>query len=193
MTLANKITAFRIGLIPLFAIFGIGYGWSLNSGVPKPGLRLAATVVFLLASLSDGLDGFIARRFQQKTRLGTVLDPLADKLLVLVALVLLSFRWWPNRFPLWFPIIVISRDLVLVFGFLAAHQLGRELDVRPSRLGKAATVLQLVSIAWVLTGVPWPPPAYLAASATVPVVLSGVGYLIKGSRQIAWTKKSSAG
>ena len=79
MTLANKITIARIFLIPLFVLFAIYYGRSVEQGQPEEWQRWAAIVVFLVASVTDCLDGWVARRFGQRSPLGAVLDPIADK------------------------------------------------------------------------------------------------------------------
>ena len=86
MTTANKITIGRILLIPVFVLLAIYYGESVRSGQPDDRLRWAAVIVFVVAAGSDALDGYIARRFQQRSRLGVILDPLADKALLVAAL-----------------------------------------------------------------------------------------------------------
>jgi cardiolipin synthase (CMP-forming) len=192
MTLANKITLLRVGLTPFFALFGFLYAWSLKTEEPRPEMRWATLSVFVLAAATDALDGLIARRFRQQSKLGATLDPLADKLLVFTACILLSLEWWPDRFPIWFPAVVIGRDLILALGFLGLHYLSIAPAVQPSWLGKTTTVLQLLAIGWILFGLPGP-SVYLAAPAALATLLSGVDYVIKGFRQIRWTSGSFSG
>src|SRR2546423_14925187 len=79
MTTANKITVVRILMIPVFVTLAIYYGESIQEGSPQDWMRVTAITVFLLAALSDGLDGFVARRYNQRSPLGVILDPVADK------------------------------------------------------------------------------------------------------------------
>src|SRR5437773_43324 len=83
MTTANKITLVRIAMIPVFVALAIYYGESVRRGAPLEWQRFAAILVFLLAAVSDGLDGYVARRYNQRSRLGVILDPIADKGLLL--------------------------------------------------------------------------------------------------------------
>jgi CDP-diacylglycerol--glycerol-3-phosphate 3-phosphatidyltransferase len=146
MTTANKITVTRILIIPVFVMMTIYYGRGLQKGHPRDWQRVAAIFLFLFASASDGLDGYVARRFNQRSRLGVVLDPIADKGLLLAAIITLSFSNWTYEFPLWFPVLVITRDVVIVIGTALLHYLIGEVQVKPSWLGKTATALQMVAI-----------------------------------------------
>ncbi len=83
MTTANKITVVRILMIPIFVTLAIYYGQSIQEGSPQDWQRFAAIAVFLLAAVSDGLDGYVARRYNQRSSLGMILDPIADKGLLL--------------------------------------------------------------------------------------------------------------
>src|SRR3954451_4274194 len=114
VTLANKMTLFRILLIPLFVGFALYYAHSFAEGVPNETLRWAALGIFVLASLSDAVDGWVARHFNQRSKLGVILDPLADKLLMLSAVCVLSFSPWPYRLPLYFVILSISREVLTI-------------------------------------------------------------------------------
>ena len=89
------------------------------------------------------LDGYIARRFNQRSRLGAILDPIADKGLVLTAIVVLALSNRSEDFPIWFPIAVIGRDTILVVGFLALSKAIGRVEIRPSKIGKTATLLQI--------------------------------------------------
>src|SRR6201981_2401670 len=141
MTLANKITIVRICLIPAFAFYTWQYGASVVNGRPAETIRLIATLLFVLAAAMDGLDGFIARRFNQRSRLGAILDPVADKGLVMTALVVLPLSNRSEDFPIWFPIAVIGRDAILATGFLALSKTIGRVEIRPSKIGQTATLL----------------------------------------------------
>src|SRR2546423_9246126 len=129
MTTANKITVVRILLIPVFVTFAIYYGESVQRHEPLEWLRFAAIVVFLLAAVSDGLDGYVARRYNQRSTLGVILDPIADKGLLLSGIITLSLTNWnqlepeSGKFPAWFPVLVISRDAILLVGTLVLYVL----------------------------------------------------------------------
>jgi CDP-diacylglycerol--glycerol-3-phosphate 3-phosphatidyltransferase len=197
MTTANKITVARILLIPVFVMMAIYYGRGVQSGHPRDWQRFLTIFVFLAASASDGLDGYVARRYNQRSRLGVVLDPIADKGLLLAAIITLSFSNWTYEFPLWFPVLVITRDAVILIGTALLHYLIGEVQVRPSWIGKTATALQMVAISMVLlqlnfferTVQIWGQsvefnfldiPVTLAGVFTL---ISGVGYVMRGIRQ----------
>jgi cardiolipin synthase len=183
MTLANQITVVRICLIPIFAWAAWSYGSSVLRSAPAEGFRLFTTIVFSLAALTDGLDGFVARHWNQRTRLGAILDPIADKGLMFAAVIVLSSSGWRPSLPWQFPCIVVGRDLFLGVGFLILTRLGRQVTIHPSWIGKAATVLQIVCILWVLLRVPadLAPAVVLASLFTL---AAGVGYVIDGFRQV---------
>src|SRR5712672_903866 len=110
MTTANKVTILRILLIPFFVVEIIYYVRTGNEAC-----RLAGVLSFAVAAILDGVDGYVARRYNQWTELGTILDPLADKLLLVSAIVLLSFDNAPHlgQIPLWLTGVIIGRDLLL--------------------------------------------------------------------------------
>lgn len=150
MTAANKITIARILMIPLFVMMAVYYGKSVRHGHPHDWQRFLAIFIFIVAAASDGIDGYVARRFHQKSRLGVVLDPIADKGLLLSAIITLSFSNWTYEFPLWFTVLVITRDAVILVGFGILHYLIGRVVVKPSWMGKTATALQMAAIACVL-------------------------------------------
>jgi cardiolipin synthase len=139
MTLANRLTIGRMCLVPALVIlvtYGY-YGWSL--------------CVFLIAGVTDGLDGMAARLMKERTRLGAMLDPLADKLLVTASMIMLSI---PNpeltvRIPAWITILAISRDLGILITVLLVHLTVGRKTFFPTILGKATTLVQLSTILWV--------------------------------------------
>ena len=96
MTTANKITVTRILLIPLFVMMAIYYGKSVQRGAPLEWERLLTITIFILAAASDGIDGYVARHWNQRSALGVVLDPIADKGLLLAAIITLSFSTGPT-------------------------------------------------------------------------------------------------
>jgi CDP-diacylglycerol--glycerol-3-phosphate 3-phosphatidyltransferase len=183
MTLANKITIARLCLIPAFGIFTWRYGVSVVRGRPAVRLRMMAAFVFILAAAMDGLDGFIARRFNQRSHLGAILDPVADKGLVMTAIVVLALSDRSEDFPLWFPVAVVGRDAILVIGFLALSKAIGRVEIRPSKIGKTAALFQIASILWLLLGVRRIGQTYLTALATLFTIASGLGYVADGIRQ----------
>lgn len=184
MNLANQITIFRILLIPVFLGLVIYYGKSVQEARADESLRLWAAAVFAIAALSDALDGWIARRFNQRTRLGSILDPLADKLLLLSALIALSFTAWRQHFPLWFPLFVIFKDVACIgAAFLIDHVAGK-CRIVPHWTGKVTTFVQIVAILWILFDIQQPPLLWPVWFATLFTFWSGMTYLVDGIRQI---------
>ncbi len=187
MTVANWITVARILLIPVFVTSAVYYGTSLQEGAPQEWYRLVAIFAFIFAAVSDALDGFVARKFKQFSALGRILDPIADKGLLLAAVVTLSFSKWHYQLPLWFVILVVSRDLVIILGFAVLHYLAGRFEVHPRFLGKACTASQMISVTLVLLQTPHAPeliydiPVYIAAVLTV---LSGLDYIRDGIRRL---------
>ena len=185
MTTATQITLFRIFLIPVFIGLAIYYGQSVAAGAADEALRWWAVAVFALAAISDAVDGYIARRFNQKSRLGPILDPLADKALLLSAIIVLSFTHWRQHFPLWFPLLVIFRDLVTVSGVaLIEFFTGGKCGIHSHWSGKTATVLQIVAVLWLMLDITTPPLIWPTVAAAALTVISGVIYLRDGLRQI---------
>jgi CDP-diacylglycerol--glycerol-3-phosphate 3-phosphatidyltransferase len=193
MTTANQITIARILAIPLFVAMVIYYGRGVQEGDPQEWQRVAAICIFMLAAVSDGIDGYIARHYNQRTRLGSVLDPLADKGLLLAAIVTLSFSNWHYEFPLWFPILVISRDMVIVTGSLLLHYYNGKVQVRPTWSGKSATAFQMIAITAAMLQLHTPgfsPEPFfswingLVWLAGFFTLVSGIGYVFDGIRQL---------
>jgi cardiolipin synthase len=137
LTPANQLTLLRLLLIPVFALCML-YG--------QPGWALAT---FIIAGATDAFDGVVARRTGQLTTLGTWLDPMADKLLLVTMFVMLTLPGLGliKRLPLWLTVLVISRDVAIVLTVAVVNLAVARRTFRPSRLGKAATVI------YVLTGV----------------------------------------
>ncbi len=190
MTTANKITIVRILMIPLFVTMAIYYGESIQRGAPLEWQRFTAIIIFLVAAVSDGLDGYVARRYNQRSSLGMILDPIADKGLLLSGIITLSISNWsdvdPNygKFPAWFPVLVISRDIVILVGSAVLHMLNGKVQVRPSWTGKVATVLQMAAIAWVMLQLRFIPLLWIVSAAAFFTFVSGVIYVMSGIRQL---------
>ncbi|MBN8456348.1 MAG: CDP-diacylglycerol--glycerol-3-phosphate 3-phosphatidyltransferase [Verrucomicrobia bacterium] len=185
MTLASKITLSRLLLVPVFAVLAIYYGHSVADGAPREWLRWAALAAFITAAASDGIDGWIARRFNQRSKFGAVIDPIADKSLLLTAFITLTaVDWGPNdwHLPLWLTALVIVRDCIILGGIVVLHYTGHEVKIAPQWSGKICTVAQMVALGWVmLKWVPFSPiyPCMVAAACTV---WSGVDYVRQGLR-----------
>jgi cardiolipin synthase len=173
MGLANWLTTFRILLIPFFVTLLV-YHWSR-----------AALLVFGLASLTDLLDGYIARSSGRQTRLGAFLDPVADKLLLTSAFVTLTYL---KVIPFWIAVVVVSRDLVLSVGVLVIHVAGGIVQPAPSRLGKLTTVFQMATVLAAMIsfyfGALQVLPGVLAWVTAALTVISGLQYIIQGLKQI---------
>ncbi len=136
MTLANQLTSFRIILIPLLVIvFYLPFGWS----------NLACAFIFTVAAITDWLDGYVARRYNQFTAFGAFLDPVADKLMVAVALVLLV----GEHASVWFAlpaVVIVGREIVISALREWMAELGKRASVAVSYIGKVKTTFQMVAI-----------------------------------------------
>ncbi len=137
LTLANELTILRMIFVPFFVLLLV-YG--------HPG---GATLVFILAGVTDALDGLIARKLKQRTLLGSFLDPMADKLLLTAAFVTLTVPSIPVtvHIPLWLTVLSISRDFVIALAALVIHLQTGQTSFPPSLLGKSTTALQLITVA----------------------------------------------
>lgn len=182
MTTANKITIFRILLVPFFIVEVLSY-----VGDGDEWHRSLAVAAFLLASICDGVDGYIARRYNQRSELGAILDPLADKMLLVAGIVLLSLhheQYLPHL-PLWLTATVISRDVLLLLGMVVIHFTCGKVAVKPHFVGKVATVMQMVAVCWALLKLPAGWLHGFALSATLCTGVSGVIYVFDGIRQLS--------
>jgi CDP-diacylglycerol--glycerol-3-phosphate 3-phosphatidyltransferase len=191
VTTANKITLVRIAMIPVFVALAIYYGESVRRGEPQEWQRFAAIIIFLLAAASDGLDGYVARHYNQRSQLGVILDPIADKGLLLSGIITLSITNWSQsdpdygKFPVWFPVLVIARDAVILVGAAILHYfIGNKMRVKPSWTGKVATVCQMCAIAWVMLQLRFLPLWFVVSVAGIFTLISGVIYVVGGVRQL---------
>ncbi|MFQ5850862.1 MAG: CDP-alcohol phosphatidyltransferase family protein [Candidatus Binatia bacterium] len=172
LNLPNFLTLIRIAAIPLFLVLLFSRSYT------------EALIVFIIGGITDALDGPVARFTKQRTRLGTYLDPLADKLLITSSLVVLSLI---GALPAWLTILVLSRDLIITVGYAAIFFLVQErMEIQPSPMGKLNTFLLLLTVALVLVSlydpVMIPPslPPYLFLLASVTTIISGLQYVYRG-------------
>lgn len=171
--LPNAISLLRIALVApiLMMILEGSFGWAL--------------ALFGLAGFSDGVDGYLAKRFDWHTRLGALLDPVADKLLVAGTFMTLAYT---QHIPVWLAAIVILRDVIIVTGATAYNFIVGPVQGEPTRISKLNTALQLLFLLFVLSraGFGWPDEiaiTILGASILVTVVISGVDYVWSWSRR----------
>jgi CDP-diacylglycerol--glycerol-3-phosphate 3-phosphatidyltransferase len=189
MTLANKITVVRLFLIPVFIVFAAYYSESISNGEENRIYRILALATYALASISDAVDGYIARNFNQSTPLGRVLDPIADKLLLLTGVVTLSVTNWHAGLPIWFAVLVIARDVIIALGMLTIYLTHGKAKVKARISGKICTFLTLSCVCWVLVDFwsinsrPWPLEILIDLAAIFTVV-TGYLYLSDGIKQL---------
>lgn len=171
--LPNAISLLRIALVApiLMMILKGSFGWAL--------------ALFWLAGFSDGVDGYLAKRFDWHTRLGALLDPVADKLLVAGTFMTLAYT---QHIPVWLAAIVILRDVIIVTGATAYNFIVGPVQGEPTRISKLNTALQLLFLLFVLSraGFGWPDEiaiTILGASILVTVVISGIDYVWSWSRR----------
>jgi CDP-diacylglycerol--glycerol-3-phosphate 3-phosphatidyltransferase len=173
MNIANKISTFRILSVPFFVACLVYYTDE------RQFLRYLALFIFALGVISDGLDGFIARRQKLQSKAGLILDPLGDKLLLMSAFIFLSpMSKLGLKFPLWVSFIVISRDVIIIIGAVVVYMVKQSLDVYPTRWGKLTTTFQMLSVLCVLLQSELSVFAWWVA--VVFTVVSGVDYVKRG-------------
>lgn len=190
MTFATQLTVLRILLIPVFVLFAMYYGESVAAGAPEEWLRWCAVGVFVLASITDAFDGYVARNFGQMSRIGAILDPIADKGLLLTALITLSVGKWHYALPLWFPVLVIARDAVIVLGCVVVRLMHDHLEVKPSWMGKTATALLMVTLAWAMLQIPH--LEYVVWLAGFFTLASGLEYVWRGVAHLGHHEPASS-
>jgi cardiolipin synthase len=153
----------------------------------------AAFWIFIAAGVSDAIDGFIAKRFDSRTRLGALLDPIADKSLLVGVYVTLGSA---GHLPAWLVILVVFRDLMIVGGFLLVQALAQGMRSEPLIVSKLNTAFQIALAALMLAklGLDFDPGLVLTAliwGVAATTVLSGAGYLIRWTRAIAGLEQTS--
>jgi cardiolipin synthase len=186
LNIPNSITLFRIGLVPVFVVFQL---------TNQPDWALAC---FATAAISDGLDGLMARLLNQRTKLGGVLDPIADKFLILAALVCLVIE---KRLPLWLLCLTGGLDLLMAVGALVVRFKNLEIPTEPSRIGKYSTFFMvcvvILSLISAIRGTPAALRAYVAVLALVAamcLVVSAAQYFARyGYLWVAPAKRRAVG
>jgi cardiolipin synthase len=177
MNFANKISTFRILSVPFFIASLIYYSKDRDY------LRITALTIFLLAVISDAVDGYIARKSKQQSKAGLVLDPLGDKLLLMSAFICLYLdREFSLRFPLWVTLIVVSRDMIILLGTIVIYMVKQHIDIYPTRWGKLTTTFQMFAVIAVLMQfnlayIFW----WLAVFFTL---VSGIDYVMRGFKTL---------
>jgi len=192
VTPATLITLLRIALIPVFAWYAVSYGRSVDAGSPDDSLRWLAVGIYTIASFLDALDGWVARTFDHKSLLGSILDPLADKALLMTGLLTATFVNWGIdwHLPIWFIILVIARDLEIIIGIWVLYYLNRRVPINPHWTGKVCTVTQMIAMGWImlkLTAIPLIIPTLIA---TVFTLWSAYEYYMMGYRQLPKNNRS---
>ncbi len=193
VTLPNVLTMFRMVLIPVFVsfLFYQKFIWAM--------------AVFIIAGITDGLDGLFARRFNQKSQLGTILDPIADKLLLVTSFIVLSLpsispqQQPPSHLPVpfWVTATVISRDIFITVGAAAINIVTGFRGFRPSWLGKLNTTVQILAVVAILLAAAIPswisgyylPAVYVTIFALA--IISGLHYVFFVSRLLNEERKQS--
>jgi cardiolipin synthase len=179
--LPNAITLLRLALVPVMAYFAVSGAYRI------------ALPIFLVAALSDLADGYLARRFNLVSRLGALLDPVADKLNMFVATVVLA---WQDLIPIWLAAAIIGRDLVIVVGALAYRLARGHLEIKPTHLSKVNTALEFAVLllvmaaaaGWIATGA-W--MKALFAIVFVTVLASGTQYVWLWGRKALAERRTS--
>ncbi len=171
MTIPNYITIFRFILAPFIVM-------ALLSGYVG-----TALVGFVIAGISDGVDGFIARRYDQKSELGAYLDPIADKVLLVSLFVVLGVL---KELPVWLVVIVVSRDIFIIGAVLLGAVIGKPVEMHPLLISKANTALQIILVTVTLAEM-----AYFSPTGTRMILIWLVALLTVASATaylVAWTK-----
>ena len=178
MNLPNALASMRIALAPLMFIFLVNRDLSLFSGLHVSWIDYFATLIFVIASATDFFDGYIARNWDQKTQLGAILDPLADKMLTLAAFLGLMMI---DRANPWAIFLILTREFFITGLRVAA--MGEGKDIAASMAGKVKTVLQMIAIGFLMMN--WPYANLLLWAAVALTLYSGYEYII------GYTKKGT--
>lgn len=182
LTIPNLISMVRILATPVFVIFLLQNSYG------------RAMTVFIVAGLSDLVDGYIARNFKQKSPLGAILDPLADKLLVTASYLTLGYF---EKIPAWLTVVVISRDVVILGGIIALKLFEVDFYIDPARISKWATAAQILTVFLALLGELAPLPGWVVLAScwltAYFTVASGLVYMMRGMRLLNGTTDSQPG
>ena len=184
MNPANRLTVLRIVLTPVFIAALVYYS------PERSYFYFVSLTAFLLACLTDGLDGFIARKYNQKTVLGSYMDPIADKLLLVSGFLSLSFmNHLPDtmRIPAWFTILVIARDGIILMGSIMIFLTTGHLKAEPLYIGKITTVLQMAALFLSLMSAPEQFKLIIFLITGALTLASGIQYIRMGGKMLQTT------
>ncbi len=172
MTIPNLITVFRIFLVPVVIVMILQelWGW--------------AFALFVIAGISDGLDGFVARRFDMRSRIGAVIDPLADKVLIAAIYTTLAIV---AVIPAWLAIVVVSRDVMIVVAFVLTWTIARPIKAQTRPVSKLTTALQIVLAGLVLGGLAFGLDLGILVGPLA-VLVVGLTILTAGLYLVSWLK-----
>jgi cardiolipin synthase (CMP-forming) len=179
MNLPNRLSVLRITLVPVFVALLLYWAPGRDS------LRLWAIGIYVFACLTDALDGLLARRWGLITPLGSYLDPIADKLLLVsgyLALSLMAHLPDPMRIPGWLTLIVLSRDIIILGGSALLFMATGDFKAQPLFVGKLTTVAQMAALFVSLWSLPWETRAPFYVFAGAMTVISGGAYVRKGGK-----------
>lgn len=180
MSLADKLTILRILLIPVF----VSLLFYFNEA--RLYLRYVLLAVFGIAVLTDFFDGLVARIKKEKSEIGQVIDPLADKLLLLTAFIALYAlrKSLPlsHEIPLWVVLIIVSRDLIILLGVMLLYFMKIEIPIAPSMWGKFTTFFQMITVLVVILDIPF--SNFIWTLAVIFTLISGIGYFARGVKSI---------
>ncbi len=187
MNIPNYLSLFRILLVAVFVS-------SLLYYTPAESyFHLLSIGIFLLACLTDALDGWVARRFNQKTVLGSYLDPIADKVLLMSGFLSLTFMHHlppQTRLPVWVTVPVITRDLLIVMGAILVYVITGGLKSEPLVISKITTFCQMATLFLALVQVPHLIITLFCLATVALTILSGVGYFQMGNRMLQQSGKA---
>ncbi|MCC0014984.1 MAG: CDP-alcohol phosphatidyltransferase family protein [Rhodobiaceae bacterium] len=175
MTIPNILTILRLILVPVI-IYGVIVGW-----------HQLAFWLFITAGISDGVDGYIAKRFDQRSELGAYLDPLADKALLVSLFITLAIL---DHIPLWLTILVTSRDAFILAGIGVAALMGRPMEIDPLKVSKATTAFQIALICLVLARIAFDWDVALLVNSGI-VLVAGLTLASASAYLMSWFRHFS--
>lgn len=176
MNFANKISTFRILCVPFFVASLIYFS------PEREYLRFVSLGIFILAVVSDAVDGYVARKSKQQSPAGMILDPLGDKLLLMSAYICLYFVPFKVKLPLPVVLIVISRDVIILIGALVVFMVKQKINIMPTKWGKLTTTFQMLAVTGVL--LQWGQANILWWLAVLFTVISGTDYVMRGFKTL---------
>ena len=165
MTIPTRITLARLIMSPVFVVLAIKYNSTIALGNPDVIYLYLAMLVFALAVISDALDGYLARKLNQQSRIGSFLDPIADKTLLLSATITLTFIDCGNPLPIFYTTLILSRELIQISGAIAIGAILGDIKVKHHWTGKFSTFMQVILIY----------SAFIVPSETVILYLAFIG------------------